>query len=38
MSQTITRAEIEDFLYYEARLLDDREFEQWLECYREDAE
>lgn len=38
MSQTITRTEIEGFLYYEARLLDDREFEQWLECYREDAE
>ncbi|ALC06562.1 hypothetical protein CDES_10935 [Corynebacterium deserti GIMN1.010] len=35
---TITRTEIEDFLYYEARLLDDRKFEEWLECYREDAE
>lgn len=38
MSQTISRTEIEDFLYYEARLLDDRQFEEWLECYREDAE
>ena len=38
MSQTISRTEIEDFLYYEARLLDDRKFEEWLECYREDAE
>lgn len=38
MSQTISRTEIEDFLYYEARLLDDRNFEEWLECYREDAE
>ncbi|MGD7002024.1 benzoate 1,2-dioxygenase small subunit [Corynebacterium halotolerans] len=35
---TITRTEIEDFLYYEARLLDDRRFEEWLECYREDVE
>ena len=34
----ITRSEIEAFLYYEARLLDDRKFEEWLECYREDAE
>ena len=33
----ITRSEVEDFLYYEARLLDDREFETWLECYRKDA-
>ncbi|MFP7364245.1 benzoate 1,2-dioxygenase small subunit [Corynebacterium callunae] len=35
---TITRSEIEDFLYYEARLLDDRKFEEWIQCYREDAE
>lgn len=34
----ITRAEIEDFIYYENRLLDDRKFEEWLELYREDAE
>lgn len=26
------------FLYREARLLDDREFDEWLECYSEDAE
>lgn len=38
MSADITRSQIEDFLYYEARLLDDRRFEDWLECYREDAE
>ncbi len=38
MSQSITRAEIEDFLYYEARLLDDRDFEAWLECYDPEAE
>ncbi|WP_241228358.1 benzoate 1,2-dioxygenase small subunit [Corynebacterium hylobatis] len=34
----ITRTEIEDFIYYENRLLDDRKFEEWLELYREDAE
>ncbi len=28
-----TQTDIEQFLYREARLLDDREFEQWLECY-----
>ena len=34
----ITRTEIEDFIFYENRLLDDRKFEEWLELYREDAE
>lgn len=34
----ITRDQILDFLYKENRLLDDRQFEEWLECYREDAE
>lgn len=34
----ITRDQILDFLYYENRLLDDRQFEEWLECYRPDAE
>ncbi|AWB82500.1 benzoate 1,2-dioxygenase small subunit [Corynebacterium yudongzhengii] len=34
----ITRDEILDFLYKENRLLDDRQFEEWLECYHEDAE
>ena len=29
---------IEQFLYREARLLDDREFEKWLECYHPQAE
>ena len=33
-----TQTDIEQFLYREARLLDDREFEQWLECYHPDAE
>lgn len=34
----ITRDQLLDFLYKENRLLDDRQFEEWLECYREDAE
>ena len=38
MSTDITRTEIEDFIFYENRLLDDRKFEEWLELYREDAE
>ncbi|WP_018296254.1 benzoate 1,2-dioxygenase small subunit [Corynebacterium lubricantis] len=33
----ITREQIQDFLYYENRLLDDRQFEEWLECYRPDT-
>ena len=38
MTTEITRSEIEDFLFYENRLLDDRKFEEWLECYREDVD
>ena len=34
---SITVDEISAFLFREARLLDDRQFEQWIECYREDA-
>ncbi|MDR7330089.1 benzoate 1,2-dioxygenase small subunit [Corynebacterium guangdongense] len=34
----ITRDEVADFIFKENRLLDDRKFEEWLECYREDAE
>jgi benzoate/toluate 1,2-dioxygenase beta subunit len=30
--------DVEQFLYREARHLDDREFEKWLECYGPDAE
>ena len=26
------------FLYNEARLLDDRQFDEWLECYHPDSE
>jgi benzoate/toluate 1,2-dioxygenase beta subunit len=34
----LTQTDIEQFLYKEARYLDDREFEKWLECYHPDAE
>jgi len=30
--------EVEQFLYREARYLDDREFDRWLECYAPDVE
>lgn len=33
-----THADICGFLYREARLLDDRRFDEWLECYSEDVE
>lgn len=33
-----TAEQIRQFLYREARLLDDWEFEEWLECYHPDAE
>ena len=36
--QTFTRAEIEDFLYHEAALLDDWRLEDWLALYTDDAE
>ncbi|MGD9525989.1 MAG: benzoate 1,2-dioxygenase small subunit [Dehalococcoidia bacterium] len=35
---TISVNEVEQFLYTEARMLDDRDFEGWLECYAPDAE
>ncbi|GAA0529035.1 benzoate 1,2-dioxygenase small subunit [Saccharopolyspora subtropica] len=35
---TVTPEDVRQFLYREARLLDDREFEQWLECYHPDVE
>jgi benzoate/toluate 1,2-dioxygenase subunit beta len=33
----ITQNMIEQFLYREARYLDDREFEKWLQCYADDV-
>ena len=35
---TITVEQVEQFLYAEARMLDDRDFEGWLECYAPQAE
>jgi len=35
---SISVQEVEQFLYREARYLDDREFDKWLECYSPDAE
>ena len=35
---TISQQAIEQFLYREARYLDDREFEKWLDCYADDVE
>lgn len=37
INTNVSRADIEAFLYFEARLLDDRDFERWIELYREDA-
>lgn len=41
MSQTLTRpltiGQITAFLYREARLLDDRQWDEWLTCYAPDA-
>lgn len=31
-------ADIAGFLYYESRLLDDKKWEEWLECYHPDAQ
>jgi len=36
--ETLSYREICAFLYHEARLLDDRRFDEWLECYSPDAE
>ena len=35
--KNVTRAEIEDFLYLEADLLDDCRLPEWLELFTEDA-
>ena len=36
--KAISQNDIEQFLFREARYLDDREFEKWLECYADDCE
>jgi len=35
---SITYHDIQAFLYREARLLDDREWDEWLACYHQDVE
>jgi benzoate/toluate 1,2-dioxygenase beta subunit len=37
MAPTLTRQEAEDFLYREARLLDERRFDEWLALFTQDA-
>lgn len=34
----LSRCEVEDFLYFEARLLDERRFEEWEALYTDDAQ
>ena len=36
--KTISILDINAFLYYESRLLDDEQWDEWLECYSPDAE
>ncbi|WDF75206.1 benzoate 1,2-dioxygenase small subunit [Novosphingobium sp. KACC 22771] len=38
IAQTLSHADICAFLYREARLLDDRDFDAWLECYADNVE
>ena len=35
---SVTIEQVQAFLFREARLLDDNQFEEWLECYAPDAE
>ncbi|MDD2535544.1 MAG: benzoate 1,2-dioxygenase small subunit [Macromonas bipunctata] len=35
---SVTIEQVQAFLFREARLLDDKQFEEWLECYAPDAE
>ena len=37
-TEKVTVEAVRQFLYREARYLDDREFERWLECYHPDVE
>lgn len=37
-AQNLNRAEVEDFLYSEARLLDDRQWDEWLALYSPQVE
>jgi len=37
LARLVLRADIEDFLYHEAELLDDRRYEEWLDLFAEDV-
>lgn len=37
-TEKVTVEAVRQFLYREARYLDDRKFERWLECYHPDVE
>lgn len=38
LEHRITREAVEAFLFREARYLDDRDFDKWVQCYHPDAE
>jgi len=38
MTATLTRTQVEDFLYLEARMLDDRQWDEWLALYSPQVE
>jgi len=37
LTRLLLKQEVEDFLYHEAELLDERRYEEWLELFTEDA-
>ena len=38
LTRSLTRAQVEDFLYREARLLDDRQWDEWIALYSPEVE
>lgn len=38
LTRSLTRAQVEDFLYREARLLDDRQWDEWITLYSPDVD
>jgi benzoate/toluate 1,2-dioxygenase beta subunit len=38
LNRSLTRAQVEDFLYQEARLLDDRQWDEWIALYSPQVE
>ena len=37
VADRVSQADVEQFLYREARYLDDRQFDEWIECYHPEA-